>query len=297
MPELPEVETVRRGLAASMVGRRLASVDARRPDLRLPLPRDFAARLEGREVVSVERWAKYILVHLADGLTLLVHLGMTGRFTIFPPAGRARNLGEFYYEPAAADGAPGLHDHVLMTLDDGTRIVFTDPRRFGVMDLVRSADLKEHRLLKGLGVEPLSRQFTPGFLARILDARKAPLKSVLMDQRNIAGLGNIYACEALFRAGLSPERPARTLTRRGGTDRRLVRLASAVRQVLRDAIRAGGSTLRDYAAADGKRGGYQSRFKVYDRAGSPCLRTGCRGRVRRVVQAGRSTFYCPVCQR
>ena len=297
MPELPEVETVRRGLAASMAGRRLASVTARRPDLRLPLPRDFAARLEGREVLGVERWAKYILIHLDDGLTLLVHLGMTGRFTIFPPSGRARNLGELYYEPAAADGAPGLHDHVLMTLDDGTRIVFTDPRRFGVMDLVPSAELKEHRLLKGLGVEPLSRQFTAGYLARILDARKAPLKSVLMDQRNIAGLGNIYACEALFRAGLSPERPARTLARRAGIDRRLVRLASAVRQVLREAIRAGGSTLRDYAAADGRRGGYQSRFKVYDRAGSPCLRAGCRGRVRRVVQAGRSTFFCPVCQR
>ena len=297
MPELPEVETVRRGLAAGMAGRRLVSVTARRPDLRLPLPRDFAARLKGREVLGVDRWAKYLLLHLSDGLTLLVHLGMTGRFTIFPPTGGMRNLGDAYYEPAAADGAPGLHDHVLMTLDDGTRIVFTDPRRFGVMDLVPTADLKEHRLLKGLGVEPLSRGFSARYLARILAARKAPLKSALMDQRNIAGLGNIYVCEALFRAGLSPKRPARTLARRGAGDPRLIRLADAVRRVLKDAIRAGGSTLRDYADADGRSGDYQNRFKVYDRAGQPCLRSGCRGRVRRVVQAGRSTFFCPVCQR
>jgi formamidopyrimidine-DNA glycosylase len=297
MPELPEVETVCRGLRTALVGKRLVNVTVRRPDLRLPFPENFARRLLDREVLEIERLAKYILVRLSGDLTLLVHLGMTGRFTIVAPSGRAVNLGEFYFETQAEEGGVGAHDHVTFRFDDGTAVTFTDPRRFGVMDLIEGTDVSAHRLLKGLGTEPLAQGFNLAHLRRLFEGRRAPLKAALMDQRVVAGLGNIYACEALFRAGLSPRRMAGTLVRRGRSDKALARLVAAVRQVLKEAIRAGGSTLRDYADADGAAGRYQNRFRVYGREGKPCPRKGCRGRVKRIVQAGRSTFYCPVCQR
>jgi formamidopyrimidine-DNA glycosylase len=282
MPELPEVETVRRGLANAMLGRRISGVKLNRGDLRFPLPKDFAARLEGRTVEAVCRRGKYLIASLSEGETLLMHLGMSGRFTIFP-------------NRAVIGG--GIHDHVVFALDDGTTIVYTDPRRFGIMDLVPAAELVSHRLMKGLGVEPLGRGLTPGYLARAFAGRTAPLKAALLDQKLVAGLGNIYVCEALFRSGLSPTRRAGTLVKNRKLDPRLRTLIREIRSVLKRAITAGGSTLRDYAGTDGISGAYQHRFSVYDRLGKPCVRRGCSGRVRRLVQSGRSTFYCPVCQR
>jgi formamidopyrimidine-DNA glycosylase len=297
MPELPEVETVRRGLRRAMVGRRITAARLNRPDLRFALPDNFAARLIGQEIEAVDRRAKYLVASLSGGESLLMHLGMSGRFTVVHPDGRARDLGETYFENAASAAGSRLHDHVVFLLDDGTRIVYTDPRRFGMMDLCKTSDVPSHRLMRGLGIEPLGEQLTAAYLAQVLAGRKAPLKAALIDQRLIAGLGNIYACEALYRARLSPKRRAGTLASKGKPDPRLRRLAAAVRAVLVDAVEAGGSTLRDYAQADGSAGGYQHRFSVYDREGEPCLRRACRGRIKRIIQAGRSTFYCPACQR
>ena len=282
MPELPEVETVRRGLASAMLGRRISGVKLNRPDLRFPLPHDFAARLEGRTVEAVCRRGKYLIASLSGGETLLMHLGMSGRFTIFTNR--------------AVIGS-GIHDHVVFSLDDGTTIVYTDPRRFGVMDLVPAAELASHRLVKGLGVEPLGRGLTPRYLAHAFAGRTVPLKAALLDQKLVAGLGNIYVCEALFRSGLSPTRRAGSLVKNLQPDPRLRTLIREIRSVLKRAIGAGGSTLRDYAGTDGVSGAYQHRFSVYDRPGKPCLRRGCAGKIRRLVQSGRSTFYCPVCQR
>ena len=295
MPELPEVETVAQGLARAMQGRRIAQVRLNRADLRLPLPRDFAGRLGGQRVETITRRAKYILVELSGGESLLIHLGMTGRFTVIKPNGNEVILGEAYEETGPRSGNH-VHDHVVFSLEGGTRIVYTDPRRFGIMDL--TSDSSAHPLTLGLGIEPLSAELTPAYLANIFFGRKAPLKSTLMDQRLIAGLGNIYVCEALFRAGLSPLRKAGSLVRsRKGSDPRLAKLARAIRAVLTDAIAAGGSTLRDYAGADGSLGAFQNRFRVYDREGKPCLRRGCGGTIKRIVQSGRSTFYCSRCQR
>jgi formamidopyrimidine-DNA glycosylase len=295
MPELPEVETVAQGLARAMQGRRIAQVRLNRADLRLPLPRDFAGRLTGQRVATITRRAKYILVQLSGGESLLIHLGMTGRFTVIRPNGNEVILGEVDEETEPRSGNH-VHDHVVFSLDDGTRIVYTDPRRFGVMDL--TSDSSAHPLTLGLGIEPLGGELTPAYLADIFLGRKAPLKSTLMDQRLIAGLGNIYVCEALFRAGLSPRRKAGSLVRsRKSSDPRLAKLARAIRAVLTDAIAAGGSTLRDYAGADGSLGSFQNRFRVYDREGKPCLRPGCGGTIKRIVQSGRSTFYCSRCQR
>ena len=296
MPELPEVETVSRGLAHAMLGRRISGVKLNRRDLRFPLPHGFAARLEGRTVEAIGRRGKYIIVSLSEGERLLMHLGMSGRFTIFPGRGKAGHLGEFPSGNSAMPGG-GVHDHVVFALDDGTRIVYTDPRRFGMMDLVPAAELASHRLMKQLGVEPLGRGLTPHYLARAFDGRIAPLKAALLDQRLVAGLGNIYVCEALFRSGLSPTRRAGTLVKNRQPDPRLRTLIREIRSVLKRAITAGGSTLRDYAGTDGASGGYQHRFSVYDRPGKPCVRRGCTGKVRRLIQSGRSTFYCPVCQR
>ena len=293
MPELPEVEIVSRGLARAMLGRRISGVKLNRLDLRFPLPPGFAARLEGRTVEAVGRRGKYIIASLSEGERLLMHLGMSGRFTIFPRHGKASRLGEFHFEESGG----GVHDHVVFVLDDGTRIVYTDPRRFGMMDLVPAAELASHRLMKGLGVEPLGRGLTPRYLARAFDGRIAPLKAALLDQRLVAGLGNIYVCEALFRSGLSPTRRAGTLVKDRKPDPRLRTLIKEIRSVLKRAITAGGSTLRDYAGTDGTSGAYQHRFSVYDRPGKPCVRRGCTGRVKRLIQSGRSTFYCPVCQR
>ncbi len=295
MPELPEVETVRKGLMLAMQGRSIAAVKLNRPDLRLPLPQNFAARLAGQTVEAVERRAKYLILRLSGGESLIAHLGMSGRFTVLGPDGRMMSLGDEPGEPVGT--AKGLHDHVVFLLDDGTQVIYTDPRRFGLMDLCPTSDLASHPLTRDLGIEPLGDRLTPSFLAGAFAGKKTPLKALLMDQRLIAGLGNIYVCEALFRAGLSPRRRAGSLVRsRNIIDPRLTKLARAIRQVLTDAIAAGGSTLRDYARLDGSLGAFQHRFSVYGREGKPCPRRGCGGRIRRIVQSGRSTFYCPRCQ-
>jgi formamidopyrimidine-DNA glycosylase len=294
MPELPEVETVRRGLAPVLVGRTITAVRLARQDLRFALPKDFVARLEGRRVVELARRAKYLIAHLDSGDGLLMHLGMTGRFTVVVPDGRAVTIGELYNGPPPA--APGTHDHVAFETDDGHRIVYNDARRFGIMDII-VAGAPPHPLLSSLGVEPLDDAFDAWHLHRAFQGKRAPLKAALLDQRIVAGLGNIYVCEALFRARLSPLRLAGTLARRSKPDVRLERLVTAIRGVLIEAIAAGGSTLRDYARADGTAGAFQTAFEVYDREALKCLRPGCRGRIRRTVQSGRSTFWCPVCQR
>ena len=293
MPELPEVETVMRGLAPVLEGRRIARVALRRAGLRFPFPPDFAERLEGRRVERLSRRAKYILAGIEGGQCLLVHLGMTGRFTVLAPEGGARNLGDFYFEEGAGEGGHGPHDHVVFTLEDGTRVVYTDPRRFGVMDLFTAGE--SHRLLGGIGIEPLGNELNAGYLAAKFAGKSAPLKAVLLDQRVLAGLGNIYVCEALFRAGLSPTRKARTLVKRNKPDPRLETLVREIRTVLGEAIAAGGSTLQDFSHTDGSEGSFQQRFAVYGREGEACLR--CGGPVKRRVQAGRSTFYCPHCQK
>ena len=297
MPELPEVETVMRGLAPVLVGRRMADVNLRRPGLRFPFPANFAARLKGRQVLGLRRRAKYILVNLDDGQCLLVHLGMTGRITVLGGGQQPHNLGEFYFEEGAVDAGAGPHDHVVFTLDNGVRIVYTDHRRFGVMDLLHENELASHKLLKDIGVEPLGNEFSGQYLAGAFRKKSAPLKAALLDQSIIAGLGNIYASEVLFRTHLSPRRKAGTLVRKNTHDARLNDLVRHVRDILNEAIAAGGSTLRDFSATDGSAGAFQQRFAVYDRAGEKCLTPGCRGTIRRIVQSGRSTFYCPSCQK
>lgn len=294
MPELPEVETVMRGLRLAMEGRRISAVEVRRPDLRFPFPAGFAERLRGKRVEALARRAKYITAGIEGGEMLLMHLGMTGRFTVVTPAGKAHNLGEFYDE-AAAESGNGKHDHVRFSLDDGTSILYSDPRRFGLMDLFPQSEAGEHKLLRDIGIEPLGNGFNAEVLARTFAGKAAPLKAALLDQKIIAGLGNIYVCEALFRARLSPSRKARSLVRRGRADARLESLVRHIRDVLNEAIAAGGSTLRDYALTDGSRGGFQQTFAVYDREGENCL--VCARPVRRFVQSGRSTFHCSNCQR
>jgi len=293
MPELPEVETVRRGLAPVLVGHRFARVEQRRADLRFPLPHDFARRLRGRTVERLQRRAKYLLAFLSDGEVLLMHLGMTGRFTIAAPDG-TRKPGRF----VRAAGAAAKHDHVVFHMQDGATITYNDARRFGFMLLIPEGELDAHPLMRGLGVEPLGPELTPDYLARRAAGRAVDLKAFLSDQRVIAGLGNIYVCEALFRAGLAPKRPAASLaTKTGRPTERARRLVEAIRAVLKDAIAAGGSSLRDYRHADGALGTFQHTFAVYGREEQPCTRAGCSGTVRRIVQAGRSTFFCPKCQR
>ncbi|MGE3875030.1 MAG: bifunctional DNA-formamidopyrimidine glycosylase/DNA-(apurinic or apyrimidinic site) lyase [Parvibaculaceae bacterium] len=297
MPELPEVETVMRGLEAVLLGERIRSVRLRRHDLRFPFPADFAKRIEGRRIVSLRRRAKYILASLEGGEVLLLHLGMSGRFTVIDTKGRMTGLGEFYEEAAAPDGGSGPHDHVVFTRDDGLRVVYTDPRRFGLMDLVGEDGLDRHKLLAGIGVEPLGNQFDANYLADAFRAKKAPLKAALLDQRLIAGLGNIYVCEALHRAHLSPKRRAGSLVKKSGHDPRLDELVRHIRAVLLEAIAAGGSTLRDFIHPQGEKGSFQQAFAVYDRESEKCPTRGCGGTVRRIVQGGRSTFYCPRCQK
>lgn len=291
MPELPEVETVRMGLAPVLEHHRLTKVETRRADLRVPFPPRFAERLTGRLVGQLSRRAKYLLAELDDGETLIVHLGMSGRLAVYAEGGELR-LGQYVYEPRKPDAGNGKHDHVLIETDAGASIVFTDHRRFGLMLLANTATLDRHPLFTGLGVEPLSMQFGAAHLAQILAGRKTSIKAALLDQRIVAGLGNIYACEALFRARLSPKRAASSIA-----GSRAHALAAAIKSVLRAAIRAGGSSLRDYAKTDGALGEFQHRFAVYDREGLPCRRSGCNGKIRRIVQSGRSTFFCPKCQR
>jgi formamidopyrimidine-DNA glycosylase len=293
MPELPEVETVRRGLKPVLVGHAIERVEQRRPDLRFPLPHAFAQRMRGRRIERLERRGKYLLAHLDKGEALLMHLGMSGRFTVHAPDGRDGRVGKFAHEV----GGDAKHDHVVFHMDRGATVTYNDPRRFGYMLLIPEAELSEHPLLRGLGVEPLSAQLTPEYLARRAKGKAVDLKAFLSDQRIVAGLGNIYVCEALFRAGLSPTRPAASLARKDGRPtERARRLETALRTVLQDAVAAGGSSLRDYRHADGAPGTFQHTFSVYGREGQPCKRSGCGGKVRRIVQAGRSTFFCPKCQ-
>jgi formamidopyrimidine-DNA glycosylase len=289
MPELPEVETVMTGLKPALEGHRFTHVETRRKDLRIPFPKNFTKRLTGRQVKKLWRRAKYIMADLDGGETLVIHLGMSGRMAVFAK-NQSRKLGQFHYDPPPDE--TGKHDHVIFETDAPARIVFNDHRRFGLMLLIDTETLSHHPLFARMGIEPLSRGFTAAFLDRALEGKRTPIKSALLDQRIVAGLGNIYVCEALFRAGISPKRLARTIP--GERARALV---PAIRAVLRDAIKAGGSSLRDYAQTDGALGEFQHRFAVYDREGEPCPGKACHGAIVRIVQAGRSTFYCPSCQR
>jgi formamidopyrimidine-DNA glycosylase len=295
MPELPEVETVRAGLEPVLRGRRFMHVEQRRKDLRFPLPEHFAERLTGRKVSRLERRAKYILMHLDHGEVLAVHLGMTGRFSITRSGpGKVSQLGEFTHDY----GADARHDHLVFTMSGGAVVTYNDARRFGYMALIPAADIEQDAFFRGLGVEPLSDDLNPAYLARRALGKKVDLKAFLMDQRIVAGLGNIYVCEALFRAGLDPWKGAsRLATKTGKPTFAAARLAPQITAVLADAIRAGGSTLRDYKQANGDIGSFQKEFAVYGREGETCARPGCRGTVRRKTQGGRSTFYCPACQR
>ena len=294
MPELPEVETVKRGLEPALLGQRFARVELRRKDLRFPFPQRFAARLTGARVEALERRAKYILLHLDTGESLVSHLGMTGRFTVLHVDGRVREPGAFYHDAGAFKESP--HDHVLLVLENGTRIIYNDARRFGFMDVVETAKREEHKMFRGMGVEPLGNSFNAEHLAEKFAGKSAPLKAALLDQRVVAGLGNIYVSEALFRAGLSPKRKAGTLVKRSGIDARMEPLVRHIKDILNEAIRAGGSTLQDFQHADGQQGSFQQRFKVYDLAGEPCP-NNCGHVIKRLVQAGRSSFYCSHCQR
>ena len=287
MPELPEVETVRRGLAPILEGQRLSRVEARRPDLRFAFPDGFVQRLTGARIERLERRAKYLMAQLDRGETLVMHLGMSGRFEVTQPEGHIRP-GEFHY---AQDPDP-KHAHVVFETDAGGRVTYYDPRRFGYMDLIETASLAAHPWFANLGPEPLSDCFEAKHLIAAFAGRKQGPKTLLLDQRVVAGLGNIYVCEALNRSRISPFRPAGAIAAK-----RLGPLVTTVRDVLTEAIEAGGSSLRDYAATDGALGYFQHRFRAYDRAGKACLNTGCGGTIAREVQAGRSTFYCPVCQR
>ena len=292
MPELPEVETVRRGLAPALVGRRIARVEQRRPDLRFPFPERFVERVAGQTVETLERRAKYLLAGLSSGEALVMHLGMTGRFRV-EEGGVLDEPGSFYLDaPAAA-----AHDHVVFHTDAGARVTYNDARRFGFMELYRPGTLQTSPPFAAMGIEPLGGDLTGETLARLFAGRRAPLKAALLDQRLVAGLGNIYVCEALHRARLSPTAPAGSLATATGRPRRTADLlAAAVRAVLEEAIAVGGSTLRDHAQVDGSSGGFQEGFRVYDREGEACVTPGCDGIVSRIVQSGRSTFHCPVCQ-
>jgi len=289
MPELPEVETVRLGLAPAMVNKRIDRVDLRRGDLRRPFPPAFARRIAGRKVSALRRRAKYLIADLEGGLALVMHLGMSGSFRI--EAGAASGTPGRFHHPRSTDAA---HDHVVFRMSDGSRIVYNDPRRFGLMDLLTEAALDE--AFAGVGIEPLSGALTPAFLAARFARRQTSVKAALLDQGVIAGLGNIYVCEALWLAGISPLRIAADLAPGGKPTPPLKRLVAAIPKVLEAAIAAGGSSLRNHARTDGRLGEFQHAFHVYDREGQPCHKPRCRGYVTRMVQNGRSTFYCPVCQ-
>jgi formamidopyrimidine-DNA glycosylase len=293
MPELPEVETVRRGLAPVMEGARFAKVEARRGDLRWPLGKNFAQRLQGQTVTGLGRRAKYLLADLSSGNVLIMHLGMSGSFHVFRQ-NADRPLGRYYHERAQH----AAHDHVVFHMSSGAIVTFNDPRRFGSMKIVPREKLADEPLLKRLGPEPLGNEFDDAMLARACKGKKTTLKAALSDQRVVAGLGNIYVCEALYRARLSPKRIAATIAGKDGRpNERAERLVEGIKAVLNEAIKDGGSTLRDHRLTDGELGMFQHHFRVYDRAGEKCRTGGCRGTVKRIVQNGRSTFYCPVCQK
>lgn len=276
MPELPEVETVRRGLLPAMEGQIIARALINRPDLRWPFPQDMSSRLTGQRVERLRRRSKYILADLSSDETLIIHLGMSGRMQISKPP-----------YPAKAK-----HDHVVFDMASGTRVTFNDARRFGMMDMVPTGAVKEHRLLAGLGPEPLGNSFDETILINAFKSRNTPVKTTLLDQRIVAGLGNIYVCEVLHRTGISPKRKADKLS-----PKRIASLVPAIRDVLTEAIQSGGSSLRDHRQADGELGYFQHRFQAYGREGAPCTTPGCSGSISRITQSGRSTFYCAQCQR
>jgi formamidopyrimidine-DNA glycosylase len=298
MPELPEVETVRRGLQPVMEGARIVRVEARRADLRRPLPENFIKRLEGQTVTGLGRRAKYLLADLSSGEVLLMHLGMSGSFRVTKEEGlkkkRDATPGDFHH-PRSEDRA---HDHVVFHMSSGARIAYNDPRRFGLMLLVPRPELADHPLMREVGPEPLGNAFDAAMLAAACRGKQTSLKAALLDQTIVAGLGNIYVCEALHRALLSPKRQASTIaTRAGAPNARTEVLVPAIKAVLGDAIKAGGSSLRDHRQTDGELGYFQHHFRVYDREGKSCVTPGCPGTVKRIVQNGRSTFFCPVCQK
>jgi formamidopyrimidine-DNA glycosylase len=287
MPELPEVETVRRGLAPAMEGARIAKVEVRHRGLRWPIAKDFEKRLQGQTVTSVGRRAKYLIVDLSSGDVLVMHLGMSGSFRV-----NDGKIAKYHHEKSKSTA----HDHVVFHMSNGTVVTFNDPRRFGSMKLVARTKIDEEPLLRSIGPEPLGNEFDAALLAKAVAGKKTSLKAALLDQRVVAGLGNIYVCEALFRARLSPKRQASTIAdRKGKPNERAIALVNAIKAVLHDAIKAGGSSLRDHRRADGSLGDFQHNFLVYDREGKPC--PGAEGTVKRIVQGGRSTFYCPSCQK
>ena len=288
MPELPEVETVRRGLAPAMEGAALAKVEVRDRRLRWPIAKDFEKRLTGQTVEGLGRRAKYLLADLSSGEVLVMHLGMSGSFRV----GADAKPGVYYHERSKSTA----HDHVVFHMSNGATVTFNDPRRFGSMKLVKRTKIGQEPLLRGLGPEPLGNAFDAAMLARACAGKKTSLKAALLDQRVVAGLGNIYVCEALYRARLSPKRMASTIAdRKGEPNARAAALVEAIKTVLQDAIAAGGSSLRDHRRTDGALGDFQHNFQVYDREGEPC--PNCKGKIKRVVQSGRSTFYCPSCQK
>lgn len=296
MPELPEVETVRRGLQPAMEGARLTRLELRRPDLRFPFPPGLAEALEGSRIESLSRRAKYLLVHFDNGRTAIAHLGMSGSFRI--EEGEAQETPGAFHHPRSKDEK---HDHVVFHLAEGDRrrrVIYNDPRRFGFLLLADTERLSEHAFLKDLGPEPTGNSLDAEMLAAAFAGKRAPLKAALLDQTLIAGLGNIYVCEALHRAGLSPSRAAATLVdKKGRPGKKLPLLAESVRDVIAEAIAAGGSTLRDHIQADGSLGYFQHTFRVYGRENQICTTPGCGQPIRRIVQSGRSTFYCARCQK
>ncbi|MBT8412773.1 MAG: bifunctional DNA-formamidopyrimidine glycosylase/DNA-(apurinic or apyrimidinic site) lyase [Boseongicola sp.] len=283
MPELPEVETVRNGLLPVMERQVIRYADVRRPDLRWPFPDRMSERLSGKRVLALRRRSKYILLDLSSDETLIIHLGMSGRILI-----SEAQVGAFHH----SHPAPEKHDHVVFEMESGARVVFNDARRFGAMDLVATPELETHWLLKDIGPEPLGNDFNEAYLEESLRGRNTPMKSALLDQKIVAGLGNIYVCEALNRAGISPRRKAGNVS-----TARIARLVPIIRDVLTEAISAGGSSLRDYRQADGELGYFQHTFRAYDREGAPCRTQDCDGTIQRIVQSGRSTYYCSRCQR
>ena len=288
MPELPEVETVRRGLAPAMAGARFEKVEVRHRGLRWPIAKDFEKRLEGQKVEGLGRRAKYLTADLSSGDVLVMHLGMSGSFRV----GHESRPGVYYHERSKSTA----HDHVVFHMSNGDTVTFNDPRRFGSMKLVPRATFEHEPLLRDIGPEPLGNEFDAAMLAHACAGKKTSLKAALLDQRVVAGLGNIYVCEALYRARLSPKRQASTIAdRTGKPNARAVALVEAIKAVLQDAIKAGGSSLRDHRRADGSLGDFQHNFQAYDREGQPCPH--CKGTVKRIVQTGRSTFYCPSCQK
>lgn len=283
MPELPEVETVMRGLAPAMTGATIVGAAVNRPDLRWPFPPNMADRLTGKQVHQLRRRSKYILADLDSGETLLIHLGMSGRMLV-----SGDPLGQFVHDHPMAQ----KHDHVVLDFDNGARVTFNDPRRFGAMDLIKTTELDHHALIKVLGPEPFSNAFNEIYLGQKIGAKKSPIKSVLLDQSIVAGLGNIYVCEVLFKTRIAPQRLAKDLSQN-----EIANLIPAIRQVLTDAIQAGGSSLRDFRQADGELGYFQHSFDVYGREGQVCKNIDCNHEIQRVVQSGRSSFFCPKCQR